>query len=331
MSFWTGVVVGAIIGWLAEWIIDWNYWRRRTRLITVAAGGSDSLRVELEACRTETERLRTELSAASSLAQQRASEIATLQTALDSAQASLQQAGRQLEERDERLATLTATGTTARAARETDAAEIERLREALARAEATIAELRSAQPAAPQQTLLGAMPASITARLVDDDVQAELAQVRAELAEERRARALLRGAQRDPLVDINGIGPVYEKRLNEAGIQTFAELAALTPERVRAIINPESWQHIDPEAWINEARLLLRRANPDPLIDINGIGPVYQDKLFDAGIYTFAQVAAMTPEQLAAIIQPEEWQGVEFDRWIAEAAQFAARMQEEGR
>ncbi len=331
MSFWTGVVVGAIIGWLAEWIIDWNYWRRRTRLINVAAAGNDGLRVELETCRTEMERLRTELSAASSLAQQRAGELATLQAALANAQASLQQAGRQIEDRDNRLATMAATETATRTARETDVAEIERLREALAHAEETIAELRSAQPAVPQQTLLGAVPVSITARLVDDDVQAELAQLRAQLAEEQRAHALLRGAQRDPLIDINGIGPVYEKRLNEAGIQTFAELAALTPERVHAIIHPESWQHIDPEAWINEARLLLRRSNPDPLVDINGIGPVYQDRLFDARIYTFAQLAAMTTEQLAAIIQPEEWQGVEFDRWIAEAAQFAARMQEEGR
>lgn len=33
---------------------------------------------------------------------------------------------------------------------------------------------------------------------------------------------------------INGIGLVYEKRLNEAGIQTFAELAALALECIRA-------------------------------------------------------------------------------------------------
>jgi predicted flap endonuclease-1-like 5' DNA nuclease len=66
-------------------------------------------------------------------------------------------------------------------------------------------------------------------------------------------------AQRDPLIDINGIGPVYERRLFEAGITTFDMLAALSPERVREIIRPEHWQEVHPEAWIEEARLLAAR------------------------------------------------------------------------
>jgi predicted flap endonuclease-1-like 5' DNA nuclease len=58
---------------------------------------------------------------------------------------------------------------------------------------------------------------------------------------------------RDPLIDILGIGPVFQTRLYEAGILTFAELAALSPEQVRAIIKPASWQKIEPGAWIAEA------------------------------------------------------------------------------
>lgn len=63
-----------------------------------------------------------------------------------------------------------------------------------------------------------------------------------------------RPVQPDPLADIDGIGPVYAKRLNEAGIYSFTQLAELSAERVREIIKPEEWQKIEPEKWIAEAR-----------------------------------------------------------------------------
>jgi len=58
----------------------------------------------------------------------------------------------------------------------------------------------------------------------------------------------------DQLVDINGIGPVFAERLNKAGIYTFADLAAQSPERINKIISPKNWQAIDPAAWIAEAQ-----------------------------------------------------------------------------
>jgi predicted flap endonuclease-1-like 5' DNA nuclease len=57
----------------------------------------------------------------------------------------------------------------------------------------------------------------------------------------------------DPLVAINGIGPVFERRLKAAGILTLRDLASQTPERLREIIAPAKWQKIEPEAWIAEA------------------------------------------------------------------------------
>ena len=62
------------------------------------------------------------------------------------------------------------------------------------------------------------------------------------------------GAEPDPLGQIAGVGPVFEKRLWDAGIRTFADLAATTPDQVLAIIRPEHWQQIEPEPWIAEAR-----------------------------------------------------------------------------
>lgn len=62
----------------------------------------------------------------------------------------------------------------------------------------------------------------------------------------------------DHLEDVNGIGPVFAQRLNEAGIYTFADLAAQTPERVREIISPKNWQAVDPEGWISQAQHLSK-------------------------------------------------------------------------
>lgn len=79
--------------------------------------------------------------------------------------------------------------------------------------------------------------------------EAEIEQPRAEMKPPERAVR-----PKDRLEEINGIGPVFARRLNEAGIYTFAELAELTPERVHEIVHTEEWQKIDPEAWIAGAR-----------------------------------------------------------------------------
>lgn len=59
----------------------------------------------------------------------------------------------------------------------------------------------------------------------------------------------------DDLKQINGIGPAYERRLNEAGIVRYGQLAALSPEEVRERIQLEGWRG-DVEGWIAQARAL---------------------------------------------------------------------------
>ncbi len=58
----------------------------------------------------------------------------------------------------------------------------------------------------------------------------------------------------DPLDKIKGIGAVYKRKFNEAGIYTFEQLSELSPEQIADIIQPQSWQKIDAEAWIEQAR-----------------------------------------------------------------------------
>ncbi len=57
----------------------------------------------------------------------------------------------------------------------------------------------------------------------------------------------------DRLEEIKGIGPVYAKKLNAAGVYSFADLANMRAERLTDIIKPNRWQLIEPERWISEA------------------------------------------------------------------------------
>ncbi len=63
----------------------------------------------------------------------------------------------------------------------------------------------------------------------------------------------------DNLQLINGIGPTYERRLKEAGIRTFADVAGQTPDKLRSVSGLKSWQSASPEEWIDEARSLARK------------------------------------------------------------------------
>ena len=62
----------------------------------------------------------------------------------------------------------------------------------------------------------------------------------------------------DRLTDIKGIGPVYAGKLYEAGIQTFKQLAAMSPDEILALLNVPSWRtrSIDVQHWIEQAKHL---------------------------------------------------------------------------
>lgn len=57
----------------------------------------------------------------------------------------------------------------------------------------------------------------------------------------------------DDFTLINGIGPTFARRLHEAGIHTFADLAALTPATIKEVVKIADWQG-DPAGWIAQAR-----------------------------------------------------------------------------
>jgi len=135
------------------------------------------------------------------------------------------------------------------------------------------------------------------------------------------------------LTAIRGIGPHFQQKLYEAGIGTYAELAALSAERIEAIIRPAGWQAFDFQSWIEQAGRLAEETGtvdaiwngviPDDLTRIKGIGKVFAQRLYDAGILTFADLAAKSVEELKAIIRPEGWQKLDLAAWIAQAQELA--------
>lgn len=68
---------------------------------------------------------------------------------------------------------------------------------------------------------------------------------------------------------------------------------------------------------------------PDPLTEINGIGPAYEKALHELGIYTFAQLAEQSAEALAERLDNPRLtaERIERDEWIEQAK---ARANEKG-
>ena len=74
------------------------------------------------------------------------------------------------------------------------------------------------------------------------------------------SRPVIPTSQRDPLIKINGIGHLYERKLWEAGILRFGDLSRLNADQIFEIIQPAEWQRIEPEKWIAEASQMSQEA-----------------------------------------------------------------------
>jgi predicted flap endonuclease-1-like 5' DNA nuclease len=68
----------------------------------------------------------------------------------------------------------------------------------------------------------------------------------------------------DDLKIIKGIGPVIERKLNDAGIHTFEQLGNLTAADLRRILGNAIERLSDEEALLQQARVLARRKSVEP-------------------------------------------------------------------
>ncbi len=130
-------------------------------------------------------------------------------------------------------------------------------------------------------------------------------------------------APTDDLRLIPDIGPVYERLLHMIGVRTYAQLAAMRPDELQRVFSghdPVSGYPIitasmdEAKAIIDVAGMRAQGKTPQNLREIPGVGPVYERMLMRQGIITYAQLAALRPEELQAMFtgyDPETNQRVE--------------------
>ena len=139
------------------------------------------------------------------------------------------------------------------------------------------------------------------------------------------------------LADIKGIGTIYEQRLYRAGIGAFWEVASLADDDLRTTLEITELQatQIDlPEIRADARRLAEESASvgqiwdgrpPDDFEPIDGIGKVFEQRLYTAGIRTYRALAEASPEELATIVRAQKPLQPDYQSWIAQARTLADR------
>lgn len=172
-----------------------------------------------------------------------------------------------------------------------------------------------------------AKAAEVEAPAAAEPVEAKAARVEAPAAAEPvEAEALaahaaetvpVADAPRDDLTRIEGVGPKTQEALYAAGITSFAQVAAMTPESLSRTVQAHGVRIAKTDTWPEQARRaaageltdlgdmqkrIVSGAARDDLTQIEGIGPKTQQVLYAAGITTFQQLADSTPDALRKIL-----------------------------
>ncbi len=181
-------------------------------------------------------------------------------------------------------------------------------------------------------------------------IAAEVPEVSAGLPQAAIEAVAPQPAAADDLTQIRGIGPVYARKLNAAGITTFAGLAALDETRLSEIIQAPAWRRANYGDWIAQARLAaggdweglkalqatlfsaragaglaeeVMTSCPQDLSRVKGVGSVYEQKLYAAGIGTFWELAQVDDATLSAILGLKDFQAVDLAAIKAHALRLA--------
>jgi predicted flap endonuclease-1-like 5' DNA nuclease len=97
-----------------------------------------------------------------------------------------------------------------------------------------------------------------------------------------------------PIIDIEGIGEVYAKKLNNVGIFTTTHLLDEGGTSVGR-------EELSEKTGISE-KLILEWVNLSDLMRIKGVGEEYSDLLEEAGVDTVVELARRNPDNLYAKI-----------------------------
>jgi predicted flap endonuclease-1-like 5' DNA nuclease len=334
MNFWTGLILGIIIGWLVEWIIDWLFWRRdaadafeQGELAEERIAETESNAVTLE------EEWAGRLSSAEQEYEDRLRAVeAEWQSRLNLNEQQWHSQFTTLEADNSdlrsRLADMTAGATLAAAGvRELDDEEVALpvINEAVMEDESGMTALLDEDVDFDALAPAGSWAAGQASIEVGELPRLE--QIDQEPAVDVSGEMAAFARREDDLTRIKGIGPRYANILTGGGINSFDDLAATTPDRLRDVIRPSPLQQINFDSWISQAAAYAgsREAHRgDDLTELEGIGPVYAGKLREAGIASFADLAAADETTLADIIRAPAWRKINYAEWIDQARLAAA-------
>lgn len=113
--------------------------------------------------------------------------------------------------------------------------------------------------------------------------------------------------------------------VNGAGFGIAAAPAAAKPAKKAAKAEaPKAEAKAEPKKEAKKAAPKKAAADGDDLKQLSGVGPALEKKLHDAGVTTFAQIAAWTEEDVAAMDEKLSFKGrIEREGWIAQAQELA--------
>ena len=133
---------------------------------------------------------------------------------------------------------------------------------------------------------------------------------------------------------VNGIGTIFEERLYNAGVGSFWELAGMPDEELIDILDLKRFQGVDLAAIKADALRLANETNsagrvwdgtpPDDFEILEGIGQIYERRLYSAGICSYESLAEATPERLAEICKAPAFHRPDYAFWIAQARKMVA-------
>ncbi|WP_299197657.1 50S ribosomal protein L21 [uncultured Tateyamaria sp.] len=109
--------------------------------------------------------------------------------------------------------------------------------------------------------------------------------------------------------------------VNGAGFGIAAAPAAAKPAKKAAKAEaPKAEAKAEPKKEAKKAASKKAAAGGDDLKQLSGVGPALEKKLHEAGVTTFAQIAAWTPEDVADMDEKLSFKGrIEREGWIAQA------------
>lgn len=143
----------------------------------------------------------------------------------------------------------------------------------------------------------------------------------------------------DDLTVIEGVGPKSAQALNDGGVMTFKQMAAMTPEaledtvksrKVRLVGSTTTWPmqaELAAEGDFTALEDLKSRIKGgylhDDLTQIEGVGPKAQEALYDAGFRSFEDVAAASVDALKAVLEQADLKLLTPDTWPQQAELLA--------